>query len=551
VQGIGNTDDSTLVDRTVAVADAAPGKAWRARFLWGAALVLIGAGLFSLYVRQSQIAPFNSDGASNVLQAWAILHGNPLLRGWWVSDVSFYTTELPEYAIVTAIHGLGPAVVHISGALTYTLTVLLAALVARGNDKGRAGIVRALIAAGILLAPGILGGTPVLLENPDHAGTAVPVLLLLLVLDRWAARWQTAVAVCVLLAWTQVADQLTLVAATAPLLIVAVVRLGLLALRNRPRAEWGYDALLAVAAVVSIGLAELAEKVLRHFGGFDLRPLPGSLLNTTSQIPHSIRVMGETILLLFGANAPDTKHFGLRPIAYFHWIGLALVLVAFAVALVTFFTRRQDRVTQTVVVAVLATLAAGILGNELPDLAHAHEVAVLAPFGAVLAGRVLPGLLPAGWRQRGWRPGRVLLPVLGLWLACGLAALCYAATWSPLSVASKPLATWLAGHGYTEGLATYWQANSTTVASGGKVTVAGVTASGSSVRPWETDSAWYNPATRRANFVISTPLNGGLSVRTARKDFGKPAHEYHVGDYVVLVYKYNLLTRLSGRSFPG
>ena len=65
------------------------------------------AGLCALYFHQSLTAPFNSDGAANVLQAQAIIHGNPLLRGWWTSDVSFYTTELPEYALVTAIHGVG------------------------------------------------------------------------------------------------------------------------------------------------------------------------------------------------------------------------------------------------------------------------------------------------------------------------------------------------------------------------------------------------------------------------------------------------------------
>ena len=62
------------------------------------------AGLCALYFHQSLTAPFNSDGAANVLQGQAIIHGNPLLRGWWTSDVSFYTTELPEYALVTAIH---------------------------------------------------------------------------------------------------------------------------------------------------------------------------------------------------------------------------------------------------------------------------------------------------------------------------------------------------------------------------------------------------------------------------------------------------------------
>jgi len=39
----------------------------------------------------------------------------------------------------------------------------------------------------------------------------------------------------------------------------------------------------------------------------------------------------------------------------------------------------------------------------------------------------------------------------------------------------------------------------------------------------------------------------GVSATTAaaRRSFGRPAHQYQVGQYVVMVYDYNLLTRLS------
>src|SRR5271154_4352501 len=58
----------------------------------------VAAILFFCYWRQSLSSPLSSDGAGNALQAWDILHGNLLLHHWWVSDVSFYTTELPQYA---------------------------------------------------------------------------------------------------------------------------------------------------------------------------------------------------------------------------------------------------------------------------------------------------------------------------------------------------------------------------------------------------------------------------------------------------------------------
>ncbi len=142
----------------------------------GPLVALAAAVLFFCYWRQSQTAPLPSDGAGNVLQAWDMLHGNLLLHNWWVSDVSFYTTELPQYMLVEALTGLGPWVVHVAAAMTYTLLVLLAALLAKGRAGGAAGWGRALLAAGVMLAPQ-LSVTPILLLSPDHIGTAVPLLV--------------------------------------------------------------------------------------------------------------------------------------------------------------------------------------------------------------------------------------------------------------------------------------------------------------------------------------------------------------------------------------
>ena len=146
-------------------------------------VVLAAAVLFFCYWRQSQAVPLSSDGGGNVLQAWDMLHGNLLLHHWWVSDVSFYTTELPQYMLIEALTGLGPWVVHVAAAMTYTLLVLLAALLAKGNARGGKGRARALLAAGLMLAPQ-LSATSILLLSPDHIGTAVPLLVIWLLIDR-------------------------------------------------------------------------------------------------------------------------------------------------------------------------------------------------------------------------------------------------------------------------------------------------------------------------------------------------------------------------------
>jgi hypothetical protein len=104
--------------------------------------------------------------------------------------VSFYTTELPEYMVVDLVRGFHPDVVRICSALTFTLLVVLAAAVAYGSRPAdnRTAVVRAGITVAVMVGPTVLAAT-VLLNDPDHTGTAVPILLALLILDRGRRRW--------------------------------------------------------------------------------------------------------------------------------------------------------------------------------------------------------------------------------------------------------------------------------------------------------------------------------------------------------------------------
>ena len=171
-------------------AGAAPPRHRRPRLAPALGLAAAAVVLFACYLRQSRTVAVGSDGASQALQAWDLLHGNPLLHGWWLTDVSFYTTELPQYALIELARGLSTDVVHVAGAMTYTLLVLAAAFLARGRVKGAEGAARALVAAGIMLAPELGNGIHVLLSQPDHVGTQVPLLGIFLLLDRAPRCWQ-------------------------------------------------------------------------------------------------------------------------------------------------------------------------------------------------------------------------------------------------------------------------------------------------------------------------------------------------------------------------
>jgi len=175
------------------------------------AVVVVVFLLFAGYLAQSRSLGTNADGASFVLQASDMLHGNWLLRGWWLSAMPVYTTELPEYMLVELARGVSPDVINVAGAATFTVLLLLAALLAKGRATGTEALARVLITVGIMFAPGPPVSSGTLLNLPDHIGTQVPLLLIWLAMDRLADRWYLPWLAGLLLTWGTLARRPTLV----------------------------------------------------------------------------------------------------------------------------------------------------------------------------------------------------------------------------------------------------------------------------------------------------------------------------------------------------
>ena len=62
--------------------------------------------------------------------------------------------------------------------------------------------------------------------------------------------------------------------------------------------------------------------------------------------------------------------------------------------------------------------------------------------------------------------------------------------------------------------------------------------------PWETDTLWFDPAKHYANFVI-LDLPKLILRATVLGVFGKPVRTHIIGNWEILVYHVNLLTRLT------
>ena len=503
-----------------------PGRRRRARWLWVAGSVVVAVVLFVAYLRLSRTYAATSDGADQALQGWDMLHGNVLLHGWTMGDVTYYTTEVPEYALIELFRGLRGDVVHIAGAITYTLLVLAAGLLARGRTTGREGLIRLAVACGIMLTPQFGNATHLLLSQPDHLGTQLPLLLIFLMLDRAPRRWYVPVAAGVALTWVVIADRVAVLDAVIPLAVVCAARV-LLAVCPRPArpglpprkslaSQW-FELSLVAASVLSFVAATLAVRLISDLHGYQVTPVESLKLADLHNLGRHVVVTLEGILNTYGAdffhlsqNAPFGPDLGGLPmaagvaLAVVHLVGLGLAVWGLFRAFRHFFDP-DDLVSPVLATAIVINVTAYSVSIVSGGLFDAREILAVLPFGAVLAGRMVAGSLGRA------RLGRVrLTPVVtaGLAgvLACYVAGLGYGAAQSPVADNEQAVIPWLEAHHLTSGIGTYVDANLITMDSGGRVAVREVVwwSSGDAPRSFESKASWYDPGQSSANFILTS-----------------------------------------------
>jgi hypothetical protein len=522
---------------------------------------------FAANLRLSQTIASNSDSASPALQGWDMLHGNLLQHGWITADVPYFPTEVTEDALVVLVRGLNSDAVHWGGALTYTLIMLLAALLAMGR-KGEAGgrerLVRGLIAAGIMIAPQLQAGTYTLLLGPDHTGTSVPVLLAWLIIDRASpgghppaghARWYVPVAVAFILGWTGVADLTALFTGALPLAGVCAYRLLRARLvHGRALASHRFEIALAAAGIVAAAMAVEGPHILTAMGSVTHAAPRTQFSSLHAIFGNNLRVAGVCLLLLAGADFIGVHQPVQAGLALLHLAGAALGVTGMAVAAWRFL-RDTDIIAQLLLTGIALNLVTFVAGTHADEITFAREMTSVLPFAAVLAGRLLTRRLLA-MRMAGLR---IAPPVLALALGGYLAGLAYEVHQPRLPAQNAALVPFLEAHHLTSGLSGYWAANSVTLDSGGRVAIRSVDRANGKLRPSVklVRPQWYDPRSASANFVVLYPTDPGTQPsvfsgftgvvgfpyeKNVIATFGPPARTYHYRQYTILVWDKNLLT---------
>jgi hypothetical protein len=462
------------------------------------------------------------------LQGWDILHGHVLLHGWILGDATYYTLELPLYAVTEALLGLSSLTCHVVSALTYLIVAACAVALAMADSKGLARAARGAAVIAVLAAPLLTReGVFILLLSPDHTGTSAIIMISFLLIDRAPGRRFMPPLLGAILCAGQIGDATVRYVAVPTILLVCAYRM--LAARKIRTA----DTAIMLSAAASVPLASLIRAVMVRFGAYAMVP-PLTAVSPVAQWPHHAVVALRSVYTLFGAAIAPHTVLGLVGSS----IGLACLLAAlFGFGKVIWTWRTASRSEQLLCVAIGVVWALYVI-SKLAYPGNPYELVAVLPFGAVLASRAC---VPA--RITGASRGRLAIAAAALAALLPLAA---AASVPTAATSAAPVAAWLEAHGLTYGIAGYWAASSVTVQSGNRVQVRAVRGMpDGEIIPygWEANSSWYSSSQHDATFVIIYRTST-FTAAAAERIFGRPAAIGHVGSQVILVYNKNLLIGL-------
>ena len=485
--------------------------------------LLVGLGFLLLAALLTRIAwtePTLSDGSNTVLEGWDFAHGDVLLHGWILSDVSFYALEIPMAALGSLAVGASAAAVHLTAGLVFTLVAACTLWCLRGS------VMRWIFALAVLLVPlSEAVARRALITGVDHLGSSVFILLATLIVDRLRGRWFAPWLLLIVLTFGQVSDGFVTYVG-----VPAVIGVCVWQMLAEWRLDWDMPRFIA-AAVVSVVAARHLRTVLRHLGGYAMTA-PNTVISPRSEWSAHLRStwFGLKVLLGFaqtGGGLAGACHLVLG------WALLGLIVLG---GIRTLWHWRTSCTAQRIAVLLVpGALVAYLLSGQSAIAGNAFDLAGILPFCALLAVEALP------------ETRRAVLAAVGVVTAV---AVVFAAAQPAAANDSSGLIAQLEMLHLSDGISDYPTASSATVESDQAVTLRAVVWNGGgfSVYGWETRTQWYSAAKHDARYFVSAP--GGSTPAEVESAFGRPRAVYRVGGYEVLAYSYNLLTRVAPTTLP-
>ncbi len=518
------------------------GPAGARRALLAGGLVVVVAVLAAvLYRAGTHAGPVDADSATVVLEGSAMAHGNLGLSGWALSRDSFWTIDALANMLAVLVDGVRPVLLYAVPAVFAALVVVVAAALARAEQRRPGRLVAVLVVVAFLALPS-RALSLFYLQGPYHVGTALFALLAFACLRsrRFDAGWVVAV---LLLGLGMLGDLQLAVFGAAPALGA-----GRLAMARRRDVRAG---LSSAAAAPAAGLVDVVARFLAdRFGTFTVnRANPQATLHEMLANTHDLARLTPSLLGVGAGPYIPPEPTGMpAALSDLHVVLIVVLLLGVLAAVgtaVVGVVRGSDarigaevddwHVEDLLVLAFLADVATFLRldfgGN--PQFARYLTAAII--FGAILAARLAGrGVdLAARWRRAVPAAVAGTVALVACFAGGFVDSVAGASAWNPATT----LAAQLEQRHLYAGVGDYWSASIVTVESAGSVVVRPVVDGSDGIvhrYSRENDVAWY--VHHRFRFVVADVGLGLVQPAAVKASFGQWASSFTSGPYVVYVY---------------
>ncbi len=551
------------------------------------ALAVFGLWLIALF-HISNLWRGDSDNAFPIIAGNAILRGNFLLKGYYLSSlVTYFPVDLYLNALFIKILGFRTVLIHIIPIFIFLILIAVAIIyVNDAYDRNCEGLSFkiGLIMLFVFLAMPV-GAFAFFMLQELHGSTIVLSLITILLFNKFikekAGSYIYLFLGFMVLTVTLTNDNLALVIAVIPLLAALAVfyytdfksrtALNYIAIHRKTKSGIKKSAYLSVllAVILSAASKKIIIAAIRESGGFRLAPfgLPIAFVRL-KYLPKNIYFFIGGLLRLLDANFFGKylfSKFTFIILTKFLIIGLVLIYTAYAIT-VKFKKRLEETNTNkdnsennfinfidlTLLFGIMFLTAAFLLSDIALSKASARYLTPAVVYGLILALRNIPEVVSKYYE-------RISFKIIGAIIIVVYASSFIYAALTPIPKSPfRPLGNWLEKHGLKYGYGSYFDSGIITLMSDNKIKVRQVVSgmNGKIVQyKWVSNKNWYK---KNAVFVIYSEhfIYGGIDKGSVINTFGKPSRvyvedfqgtigraygrpdgKYTMPPYVIMVYK--------------
>ena len=502
----------------------------------------------------------DSDNAFPVIAGNAILHGNFLLKGYYLSSlVTYFPVDLYLNALFIKILGFRTVLIHIIPIFIFLILIAVAMIyINDAYDRKHEGLSFkiGLIMLFVFLAMPV-GAFAFFMLQELHGSTIVLSLITMLLFNKFIKKKVGGYSYIylflgfIVLTITLTNDNLAFIVAVIPLLAALAVfyyadfkrTTALNYISNTGKTKSAIKKSVYLFSFIAVILSAAAKKIIieaiKESGGFRLvsSGLPVAFIRL-KYLPKNIYFFIGGLLRLF-----DADFFGRYLFSKFTFIILAKFVIAGLVLIYTAYVMtvkfkkmlketniNEDKpennfinfIDLTLLFGILFLTAAFLFSDIALSKASARYLTPAAVYGLILAFRNIPAAVSKYYE-------RVSFKIIGAIIIVVYSSSFIYAALTPIPKSPfKPLTYWLKKHDLKYGYGSYFDSGVITLTSDNKIKVrqalSGI--NGKIVQyKWVSNKNWYK---KNAFFVIYSEhfIYGGIDKTSVINTFGKPSRVY-------------------------